>query len=370
MVSLAASLTSLRVDQKRLAKKTGLSPTRVAEIFAGSSPNARELRLIAEYLRIPADSLVKSETRPQSDLRFRKTARKNPPLTAEVRIQEIASFLSQNKLVSGSVGQPWRVSANLQDRPSIERAAESIRRVICTDGERLDPLPDLVERIDRAGLASSIVLHDLGIEGASTSLNGKGVIVIAARTFSPRMLFTCAHELAHVVLGHTESGKWLMDEDTIEAFDADHEEERLCNALASALLQPAEGVARFLQAARNQFQVPESALTATEALLVARYFGTSFFAAAMRLEYLEIAPVGTAVSFERAIKADHRSLENYAEQLGLPARIRVDMPAISPVLGKSIGKAIEEGEISVGRVGDILGYSVIEITDALTRTDY
>ena len=370
MASLAASLASLRVDQRRLAKRTGLSRTRVAEIFAGSSPNGRELRLIAEYLRIPADSLVKSETRPRSDVRFRKTPRKNPPLATEARTQEIASFLSENNLVSRSAAPSPRFSADLQDRPSIERAADSIRQLICANGEHLDPLPDLAARIDRAGLASSIVLHDLGIEGASTNINGKGLIVIAARTFSPRMLFTCAHELAHVVLGHTESGNWLMDEDTIEAFDADHEEERLCNALASALLQPAEGVARFLQTVRRQFQIPQGALTATEALLVARYYGTSFFASVMRLEYLEIAPAGTAASFEHAIKANHKSPESYAEQMGLPPRVRVDMPAISPVLGKSIAIAVEEGDISVGRVADVLGYSVIEISDALTRSDH
>jgi Zn-dependent peptidase ImmA (M78 family) len=313
--------------------------------------------------------LVRSETRQRAKLRFRKTPKKLP-YAAEARAQEIAVFLSQNELISLVPHAPRRVRASLQARPSVELAAEQIREAICDDDELLDPLPDLVERIDRAGLASSIVLHDLGIEGASTTINGKGVIVIAGRTFGPRMLFTCAHELAHVMLGHTDSGEWLIDLDALEGFDIDHEEERLCNALASAVLQPAAGVARFLQLVREHIEVPPGAVTATDALLVARYFGTSFLTAAMRLEYLEIAPTGSALAFQRMIKADHKSLEAYAEQLGLPPRTKVRLPLISPVRSKRITSAIEVGDISIGRVGDVFGYSTIEISDALARTDH
>ena len=366
MVNVADNLVLLGVDQKRLAKKTGLLPKRISEIFSGAPPTARELRIIADYLRLPADALLRVQTSlGQSDLRYRKTPRRKPPLAAEARTQEVAAFLLRNNVLPRPEVDRLRVDAQLDDRRTIERAAEHIRARICKSGERLDPLPDLIDRMDKAGLASCVVLHDLGVEGASTSLAGAGLIIAAARSFAPRMLFTCAHELSHVVLGHTDSGKWLIDENTIEAFDADNAEERLCNTLAAALLQPAQGVVRLLEAARRQFEIPEDALTATEVLLVARYFGTSFFVAATRLEQLDIAPAGTAVSFERAIKTEHKSLETYAEGLGLPPRTRVHIPLFSHTVRNRIAERIEQGQISIGRAADVFGYSVTEISNAL-----
>lgn len=365
MVNVGDNLIQLGVDRKRLAKRTGLSLARVEEIFNGAGVTARELRVIANFLHLPADVLIRSQASiGKSDVRYRKTPRK-AALTAEVRIIEIASFLSRNNLLTRGLNKQWRVSADLNDRPSIEKAAALVRQRLCRSEERLDPLLNLVERADHAGIASCLVLHDLGVEGAALQLSGVGLIAIAARSFAPRMLFSCAHELAHIVLGHTDAGRVLIDDDTIEAFDSDSEEERLCNTLASALLQPAEGVARLLEAARKRFKIPDDSISAAEVLLVAGYFGTSFFAAAMRLEHLGIAPSGTAASFEKAIKSDHKSLANYAREADLPPREAIHIPIISPTLRRAMAHKIGEGDMSLGRASDILGYSITEMNDAL-----
>lgn len=365
MVSVAHSLQRLGVDRKRLAKKTGLEPQRVDELFGGAAPTTIELRAIAAFLHLPVDALVRPvESAVQSDYRYRKSSGKSP-LTADARVQEITALLSRRKLTPLASDQ-WLVSANLQNRRSIEIAAEVIRNRICDPGERLDPLPDLVDRVDRVGLAYSIMLHDLDVEGASTRLHDCGLMVVAARTHKPRMLFTLAHELAHLVLGHTKQGKWILDKNTVEAFDSKDEEERLCNSLASALLQPAEAVARFLGLVRDQFGIGPGVLTATEVFLVARYFCTSFFAAATRLEHLDIAPAGSAHSFEKAIRGDYKSLEAYAGRLGLPEPTPIKIPVLSPSLRESISSAVERGDISIGRVSDIFGYSTIEMAHALS----
>lgn len=365
MVSVANSLSSLDINRDRLAKKTGITPARLDEIFDGAPPTSAELRKIAGYLRVPADLLVRPiETGSKFDIRYRKTPRKFTPTVAEVRVQEILNFLVHNRLVP-SGERPFRVAADLRNRRSIEDAASLIRQHIC-QRRMFDPLPDLFDLADTSGLASCLVLSDLGIEGASTCPNGVGLVVVAARTFAPRALFTFAHELAHIVLGHTDGGGWLIDQNTIEAFDSDSEQERLCNELASALLQPAAAVARLLEIARVRYEIPSDSLSALEVLLVARYFCTSFFAAAMRLEHLEIAPPGSAHSFEQEIKNDHKSLEAYAEKIGLPDRTRIEIPLISTSLRRSIAHAVQEGQVSLGRVGDVLGYSTIEIADALS----
>jgi Zn-dependent peptidase ImmA (M78 family) len=364
MVSLASSLASLGADRKHLARRTGISLDRLDAIFSGAVTTATELRLISEALRLPPDALLRAaQISRRADVRYRKTPRKNS-LAAEARIEQVAKFLSRTNLLP--VPRAWGVEADLQSRPSIEHAATQIRAMICSPDEMIGPVTNLSDRIDAAGLASTIVMHDLGVEGASANVDGAPLIVVAARTYAPRMLFTCAHELAHIALGHTTEDGWLIDESTIEAFDSEDEQERISNTLASALLQPAKGVAKFLTLARKRFDIGDEQLSATEILLMSRYFGTSFYAAAMRLEHLGIAPVGTAASFQAAITEDHVSAEAYAERLGLPPRTPIKVPTVSSALKANISTAIENGQVSIGRVGDVLGYSLLEISHALT----
>lgn len=364
MVSLASSLASLGADRNRLARRTRLSLDRIDQILAGAEITGAELRLISEAMRLSPDALLKADqSASRADVRFRKVPRKSPPFAAEARIEHLSKFLSRSDLLPE--GKHWLVESSLQSRPSIEDAALEVRTLICRPDEMLSPITDLSERIDRAGLASTIVMHDLGVEGAATKLDGAGLIVVSARTFAPRMLFTCAHELAHIVLGHTRGDGWLIDESTIEAFDTENEQERLCNTFASALLQPAQGVTRFLEIVRQRFDVGNDEISATEILLLSRYFGTSFYAAAMRLEHLDIAPVGTAASFDQAIRDDHISAERYAETLNLPPRTPIKISVVSPRLKLNISGAVQKGQVSIGRVGDVLGYSQIEISHAL-----
>lgn len=366
MANLATSLARFNVDRKRLARRTGLPSERIDKIFDGHPPTISELRTIAQYLKLPADALVRAASPTKKfEVRYRKGTAAAQPFGTELRMQEISSYLERNRLVPVG-GSDWRVEADLSDRRSIETAAKRVRALICDPWKQLDPLPDFVNRIDEAGLASSLVLSDLDMEGASTTAEGRGLIVVASRTFEPRMLFTCAHELAHIVLGHTKREEWLVDEEGLEDFRGKSEEERLCNALASAILQPAEGVSRFLDKARKILNVPHDSLTAVEILLVARYFCTSFAVAAMRLEQLEIAPGGTAASFEQSITEDYQSFETYASELGLPPRTRIEFPIVSEVLRQQLRGALDAGTISLGRLAEVLGYSSAEISDAVS----
>jgi transcriptional regulator with XRE-family HTH domain len=186
MGSVADSLAHLGVDSKRLVRRTGLSAERVKEILGGAEPTVYELRTIASYLRLPADALMRvRETTGRADLRYRAEPLKQPPLTAEARIQELGKLLQRLDLLPPRK-LDLRVFASLENLRSVEDAALLIRQAFCTNEEMLDPLPDLATRIDQCGLAYSVVLADLGVEGANGLLDGRGLIVIAARTFKPR----------------------------------------------------------------------------------------------------------------------------------------------------------------------------------------
>lgn len=276
----------------------------------------------------------------------------------------MGKFLSRCKLLDGQAKQ-LQVSANLADRVSVEQAATAIRELLCAPGELLDPICDLVSRLDKTGIARTIVMKDLEVEGAASTVDGYNLIIIASRSFKPRMLFTCAHELAHLVLGHIKPDRWIIDEDTIESFDDEKEDERLCNVLASAILLPAQGVAKFLNLVRKQIKVRSDAISDTEILFLSRYFGTSFLAAAMRLEHLELLPTGSGFALEDAIRRDHQSAEAYAEALGLPPRNSIAIPALSLNIRKTFIDALSRGDISLGRAAETLGLSTIEMSNAL-----
>lgn len=365
MANLSDSFNRLAVDLARLSRKTGIAEARTLEIAAGAQPSSTELRLIAAYLRMPADALLRlDQLTGGSDVRFRAARRHKNPYTAEARVREIEMFVRRRKLLPAP-SHALHLTATLEDRTSIEAAALQIRRLLCSDDDLLEPMCDLPARLDASGLASSIVLSDLNVEGATTVTEGRGLIVIAARRFAPRMLFTCAHELAHLVLGHVTANRWIIDEDTIETFNNDREDEQLCDVLASAVLLPAEGVARFLKIIRSELSSRNDAISDTEILFLARYYGTSFIAAAIRLEVLGLLPKGGGFALEAEIKKQYASVEAYSEAQGLPERTPISMPTISPRLRDKIRVALSDGEISIGRTAETLGLSQSEIADAL-----
>lgn len=365
MASVASNLARLGIDRERLARRTGLERDRVEAIFAGDKPSSRELILIARYLRLPVDALTRLDhTTSRPELRYRSSHGSTSPPTAEARIIEVGKLLQGKGLVP-EFSETLRFDASLDRLPSIELAAIAIRQIICDETNFEEPLLDLVDRIDRAGLASTIVLRDIEVEGAATRLSGRGFIVVADRTFVPRMLFSCAHELAHLALGHVGQGEWLLDGDTIEAFRPNDREERLCDTLASALLMPADSVARFLRVLRAQSSGRPDALTDAEILWLARYFGTSFLVAAMRLEQLRLLPRGAAFALQASIQKRYESPETYAAELDLPPREPIKFPTISPELRNGINEALDRGDISLGRLADVFGYSTSEMADAL-----
>lgn len=369
MANLASSLLRLNVDAKTLSRKTGLPMDRVNDLMSGAEPTVAEILAIASYLRLPPDTLMNFQgTSATTGVKYRKSPKKAPPILANVRALEVANYLSRSGLARKHAIQTLRVHASLMDRRAVEDAASSVRNFLLGKVDDFNPLPNLIDLIDGAGAAGVIVLQNLGVEAAVNLTAGSGLILLSSRTYAPRMLFTCAHEFSHIVLGHTDDGEWVLDQslgDDIDAIGGAREEEALCNALASAVLLPEKGVVRLLQAARRNYGTPTDSVTSTEIIVLARFFCTSFQVAGARLEYLDILPRGTSATLEEAIRKDHKSVELYAEKLGLPPRSPISIPIISTKLRNELRDAVFDGRISLSRLSEVLGYSIAETKNAL-----
>lgn len=124
---------------------------------------------------------------------------------------------------------------------------------------------------------------------------------------------------------------------------------------------PPTCAAKALKAFREHYEVTGRNITDLEILLLARFYGVSFDVAARRCEDLGLLPRGAGFGISEQLKKQFGSPEKRAEHLGLPARQRVILPAISSHLAKSISGAIRRGDASIGYVTDRLGLSIGEV---------
>lgn len=363
MTRLSESLARLSVDPTYLSRRSGLTRRRIDELSGGAEATISEVRALSDALKLSISALLDAGSRTEkADLRFRKAlTRTSAPAEARI-LSIIGAFGRYPDLLPHHRAPP--LSASLQDSRTIELSAQSIRQTLVGNEYRDDPMPRLPELLDNAKFAHVIRLKNLSVNGAAALYNGAALIFVASQ-FPPRSLFTIAHELGHLAFGHLNSSPVLIDTDTVGTFQGENDEERLCDAFAASLLIPAHGLARYLQIIRNRFRFEEDELSTTEILLVSRYFGTSFLAAAFRFEQLNLLPRGGAIAFEREIAENHGSPEQLANEANLPDRTKIAIPVISKSLRLSLRKAIETGRISLGFLADAFGLSSEEMLNAL-----
>lgn len=120
------------------------------------------------------------------------------------------------------------------DAQELADLAESLSRSVRTPGDFLE-LPD---RYARAGVRLVHVDPFSGgrIDGISTTVDGTPVIALSGRGGRlDKVLFTLAHETAHVFLGHSERGHLFISE---AGEPVDDRQEMDADALANAWLMP------------------------------------------------------------------------------------------------------------------------------------
>ena len=363
MKHLGQLVTSMGLSLDRLAEQSGMGISRLRDIVDGKvDASLRELNLIASALNLSVTELSGLAANNEIDFLFRNNSEGRSDLKQVSQI--LARRISTATEILGSQSKPqWLSAFGVIEESASEamRLASLFRYFFCGD-EPLRPIPDLPQIIVRANDIILLVVNKMRIDGASGIHDGWPFIYLSKR-FPPRMLFTLAHELAHIVSHHNESEAVFVDaEGTVGRLrHQDKVSESFADFFASNLLLPEQGVGKFLGELRQQLGIKNGPLGDVEILHLAHFFCVSFEVAAIRCEQLNLLPSGGASSLSRYLKKEHGSPEKRAQELGLPSRDEVDFDVVHPALASRALKAIEQGEVSLGLAADMLGMSAADL---------
>ncbi|WP_417493332.1 ImmA/IrrE family metallo-endopeptidase [Maricaulis sp.] len=359
MPQIEQFLQATEISPERLAQKAKLPVDRLTALFQGERANLREVRLISEALRIPAEYIARGELPSQSKHSMRVAFRAVGHVDAEDTSRErLASMvLAALEVLPPRVNLPDIVDVfevPAENYESAEEMANAFRAHVLKIAPN-EPLLDLARRID--GIPGVVVFlgSKVRFEGASVLAGNYGFIQISHR-FSGRMLFTLAHEIAHLLAHHGPGSEAIFDmASTIGGGHAASRQEAFANAFASSLLLPQAGVYEFLGVIKAQFDLDPHMVGDVEIIYLSRFFGVGFDVAAIRLEALGLLPEGGARALSQAVKAEWGNAERRAEALGVPDRPEVHFPHFSANLREALIKAVSEGVVSQGWILDHFG---------------
>lgn len=353
----------MRPDE--IASRTGLSTERVFEILAGAKVGLSELRALSRGLRIPLQSFAAGvraiERNESTRLLFRSIGDVEGALDPTKEF--VADFVEAAlEIMPARERLPdWlqNLSVKAETYREAERLAYEVRKIFF--GDRFDePIPDLAEVLARD--ASIIVgrLHLSRYEGVSL-ISGNYAFIFVSPRFLPRMLFTVAHELGHIVAHHTVNYALFERPTEIQGFGSRRKAEGFVDAFASVLLMPERGVGQVLKKVRSLMNISSNQIGDIEILLLARFFGVSFEVAARRCEALDLIPAGGARSLIEVLRRSHSNPEKRADEVGLPSRESIPVPILSDRLLEPLLRRLDEGVISAGWAADRFGVSINDI---------
>jgi Zn-dependent peptidase ImmA (M78 family)/DNA-binding Xre family transcriptional regulator len=367
VIKLTQYLAQRRISLEEAAQKSGISLERLERVDAGEELSLGELRKLSSALKISIGDL-KSKRRkfPDLEVMFRRGAGKLDPRKAgviDLLSSEIAAVFD---IASGLPPNTAWISAFPQVEQTKEDAeliAELFRQHFLRNDQQ-SPFLSLPKVVSEQLGIFLIVVPNLPIEGASVRLNDYAFILLAPRSFRPRMLFSLAHEIGHFVAQHHsgirefanldfegELGAWRAPQEPLEVF---------ADRFASALLLPAQGVAVALKTFRELHKI-SGPLGDIEIAFLSRFFGVSFEVAGRRCEDLDLLQRGAARALYEEVTEKHKSPEKRADEVGLPPRADIlEFATSSRLLHAAAGK-INSGEISIGRAAEALHVAIADL---------
>lgn len=358
------------VDLQRLGRKTGLAQERLQELVEDAEPTLAELRKLAAALKIPLSDFADTDSVERISFLFRDTKLRGKPIPRRV-VSTLGSRIAGSSDLFGvrASESPWWFSRFSRGSDSFESAEQnaSIFRELFFESDQLSPLIELPRiAVNRMGVML-FVINNPDVEGASTYFEGVPYAFVSAR-FHPRMLFTVAHELGHLISHHDPSvSVVIIDEAGAhegEGGESDHVTESYANAFASALLMPKAAVGIMLKAIRKKANISDGPIGDLEISYLARFFGVSFWAAARRCEDLKLLPRGGAASLNDELESEFGSAEKRADQAGLPPRAEIDFPRVPGTLLASAIEKVRAGQLSAGRAAAVLGIPISDLLEA------
>lgn len=369
MIDLRSLLHRFETTPEQLADRAKLSHERVRQLLEGGEASLAELRSIASALNVNLSDLVPQGSRYQKvNLMFRRQVPKGKPID-EVAIDRLSKKIENTFGILGELegGLAWieQFVVETESYEVAESCAEKFRHVFY-GGDLVSPLLRLPEIIVRDLDVLLFVVNLPHIDGASAYIDGQPFIFVSSR-FPPRMLFTLAHEMGHLI-AHKGDPHGFATLDWLTEDDGSSEDRKLAeafaNAFASCLLLPASGVGVALRKIREIAQLEEDQMGDIELLYLSRIFGTSFEVAARRCEDLKLLPRGGARSLYEEISKRFGSPEKRAALLKLPPRPDVYFPVLPERLLTLAIEKINSGAVSLGRASAVLGISISDILAA------
>jgi Zn-dependent peptidase ImmA (M78 family) len=350
-----------------LSSATGIAEDRLSRLSQFADPSMAELRKLAGYFRLDVRDLLPPGPRAKTaDLLFRQMgagADENTFSTISRRIGYSMDLVAANQAAG-----PWWSSHFTRGKGDYAEAETnaSIFRTLFFGGDELGPVLSLPKIVAGAMGVLLFVIRNSKIDGASAFIEGLPFAFVSDR-FAPRMLFTLAHELGHLLAHHDPSSSFAVVDAEGEHFgskERKNKDEFYAHAFASCLLMPARGVAVALHKIRSMQSEVQDEVGDLEILLLAQIYGVSFYVAARRCEDLELLPKGGAASLADVIAKKYGSPEKRAQQANLPPRPVLEFPRVpEPLLSAALSK-IRSGDLSIGRASAVLGLSISDLVSA------
>ncbi len=363
--------TARKLSQEELASRAGLSRAGYKKIETGRSrPRVTTLQALAGALDVGLVDLVEP-VRGLRAVRFRSSKRLR---TREQILADVARWLSDFAELEGLLDDrvPWRLGAVATELASCEvepgEAAGVVRRELgLGDDEPVRDICGLLEeeagvKLLPLGLASD------GFFGLSVGPGDGGPAVVVntwERISVERWIFTAAHELGHLVLHLSAYDVTETEEPTGE--------EREANEFAASFLMPDRVFWKEWEEARGLPLVDR-------VLKIKRMFRVSYRTVLYRLGSRYEGPGNIWARFQAEYRRrtgstllrddEPAALAEDAFRASLPEGARAGEPEhLSPLdfredrLSFLVRRAVEQGEISLGRGAEILGLSLEEMRD-------
>ena len=219
--SLADIVRSRRLDLGRLSQRSGLSSERIAAIIQGADPSLAELRKLSTALRVRIMDLVPADAdRQAAQWLFRTVASGHSKADPAVLSNLSRKIEYSLKLLSpppheGALWWTERFKRGTTYADADENAG--IFRNLFYGDDHVSPLLSLPRIVVEKLGVLLFAVDAAGLDGASAYFSGVPYIFVSNR-FRPRMLFTLAHEVGHILSHHDATQSFAVyDEERAEA---------------------------------------------------------------------------------------------------------------------------------------------------------